>query len=100
MRRIRVFAAALAAAAILLAPPAFAAQSSVVNHVEAEAASPMVDVLIYRPFGLLGLAASSVLFVPAALITLVVEPTSIDKPVEAFLEKPAKFVFVDPIGSH
>lgn len=102
MRRTRTLIAAVVVAASMLAAPAFAGQSSSsgVNNIESQASSPMIDVLIYRPFGLLGLAAASVLFVPAELVTLIVQPSAWHMPVEALLEKPAKFVFVDPIGTH
>jgi hypothetical protein len=100
MRRTRNLIAAFVVAASMLAAPAVAGQSSSVNNIEAEASSPMVDVLIYRPLGLLGLAASTVLFIPAELVTLIVQPSAWHMPVEALLEKPAKFVFVDPIGTH
>ena len=37
---------------------------------------------------------------PAELMTLAVNPTEWHLPVHHLLSKPAKFVFVDPIGSH
>ena len=60
----------------------------------------MMDVLVLRPVGLIGLVMSSVLWVPAELMTLAVNPTEWKLPVHHLLAKPARFVFVDPIGSH
>ena len=99
MRSIRCFLAAFAAAA-LLAGPASAVTSERVDHVESAAAPPMMDVLVLRPVGLVGLALSSVLWVPAELMTVCINPTEWKLPVDHLLTKPARYVFVDPIGSH
>jgi hypothetical protein len=99
MRSVRRFLAAFALVA-LVAAPASAVTNERVDKVDAEFAHPMVDVLLIRPVGLIGLAMSSVIWVPAQLMTLAVNPTEWYLPVHHLLAKPAKFVFVDPIGSH
>jgi hypothetical protein len=43
---------------------------------------------------------SVVLWVPAELMTVCINPTEWKVPVDHLLTKPARFVFVDPIGSH
>lgn len=99
MRSVRRFLAAFALAA-LVASPAAAVTTQRVDKVDAEFAHPMMDVLVLRPVGLIGLAMSATLWVPAQLMTLAVNPTEWRLPVHHLLSKPAKFVFVDPIGSH
>lgn len=61
---------------------------------------PVFDLLIMRPLGLAGLAASALLWVPAQAITMAVAPREWEKPIDMMLRKPAHFVFKDPIGSH
>lgn len=99
MRSVRRFLAAFAVAA-LVAAPASAVTNERVDKVDAEFADPMVDVLLLRPVGLIGLAMSAVLWVPAQTMTMMVNPTEWKLPVDHLLAKPARFVFVDPIGSH
>ena len=99
MRSARRFLAAFAVAA-LAAAPAYAVTSERADHVDATFADPMVDVLVLRPVGLIGLMLSGALWVPAELMTMAVNPTEWKVPVDHLLTKPARFVFVDPIGSH
>jgi hypothetical protein len=99
MRSVRRLLAAFAVAAFV-ASPAFAVTNERVDEVDAEFADPMVDVLVLRPVGLVGLVLSSALWVPAELMTLCVNPTEWQLPVDHLLTPPARFVFVDPIGSH
>ena len=99
MRSVRRFLAAFAVAT-LVAAPASAVTSERVDRVDSEFAPPMLDVLVLRPIGLVGLALSSLLWVPAELMTVAVNPTEWKLPVDHLLTKPARYVFVDPIGSH
>jgi len=99
MRSIRRFLAAFAVAA-LVAGPAAAVTNERVDRVDAAYAPPMLDVLFIRPVGLIGLALSSAIWVPAELMTLCINPTEWKLPVHHLLAQPARFVFVDPIGTH
>jgi hypothetical protein len=99
MRSVRRFLAAFAIAA-LVAAPASAVTNERGDRVDSGLAPPMLDVLVLRPVGLVGLALSSVLWVPAELMTICVNPTEWHVPVDHLLTKPARYVFVDPIGSH
>ena len=99
MRSVRRLLAAFALVA-LVAAPASAVTSQRVDQVDSEYAPPMMDVLVLRPVGLVGLALSSMLWVPAQLLTLAVNPSEWYLPMDHLLVKPARFVFVDPIGSH
>jgi hypothetical protein len=99
MRCVRRFLAAFALVA-LVAAPAAAVTNERVDRVDSAYADPMVDVLLIRPIGLLGLGLSGMLWVPAQVMTLCINPTEWKVPLNELLVKPARFVFVDPIGSH
>ena len=99
MRCVRRFLAAFALVA-LVAAPASAVTNERVDKVDSAFAPPMMDVLVLRPVGLVGLAMSAVLWVPAQLMTLCVNPSEWKLPVDHLLARPARYVFVDPIGSH
>ena len=99
MRSVRRFLAAFALVA-LVAAPASAVTNERADKVDAAFAPAMMDVLVLRPVGLIGLGMSSVLWVPAQLMTLAINPSEWKLPVDHLLVKPARFVFVDPIGSH
>ncbi len=99
----RRFACTLVAAVALCAAvtaPALALNEQGARTTESEVASPMVDILVYRPVGLIGLAVGAMMWLPAAGITMLVEPSSLGVPTEALINKPFRFVFTDPIGSH
>ena len=98
MRSVRRFLAACAVAA-LVAAPAYAVTNEG-GDVDAEFADPMVDVLVLRPVGLVGLVLGGALWVPAELMTVAVNPTGWKVPVDRLLTKPARLVFMDPIGTH
>jgi hypothetical protein len=99
MRSVRRFLVAFALAA-LVAAPASAVTQVRSDKVDAANAPAMMDVLVLRPVGLIGLAMSSVLWVPAQLMTLAINPTEWKLPMDHLLARPARYVFVDPIGSH
>jgi len=99
MRSVRRLLAAFAVAT-LVAGPASAVTKEGVDRVDSEFAPPMLDVLVLRPVGLVGLVLSSALWVPAELMTVCVNPTEWKLPVDYLLTKPARYVFSDPIGSH
>ena len=99
MRSVRRFLAAFTLAA-LVAAPASAVTNERVDAVDDGYAPPMMDVLVLRPVGLVGLALSAALWVPAQIMTLAINPSEWKMPVDYLLAKPARYVFVDPIGSH
>jgi len=99
MRSVRRFLAAFALVA-LVAAPASAVTNERIENVDSGACPPMLDVLFLRPVGLVGLAMSAVLWVPAQVMTLAINPTEWKLPVDQLLTRPARYVFVDPLGSH
>ena len=79
--------------------------NSILNSSDSEAnntSTPVLaDLIILRPLGLAAMALSAVLFViPVAPITLLTRPSEIAKPTKRMIMDPARFVWVDPLGSH
>jgi hypothetical protein len=99
-RHLRTALAALAVVGMLAAPATSAFAASNVELIENEKAPPMVDLFIMRPLGFAMLTASAVLWVPAQAVTMIVRPSDYQKPIDYMLKKPARFVFVDPLGEH
>jgi hypothetical protein len=97
---LRTLLATLAVVGMLAVPMTSAFAATSVEMVENEKAPPMVDLLIMRPFGLLMLVTSATLWVPAQTFTMMVRPQEYMKPIDYMLKRPAKFVFVDPLGGH
>lgn len=97
MRFVSKLVAATAIAAVLASPVLAEKQF---GDVEASNTSPMFDVLVMRPVGLIGLGVGALLWLPAAAMTAAVQPSEISKPTEALIKKPYRYVFDDPIGSH
>ncbi len=109
LSRSRRFIAAFCALALLagcMAPSvAMAQDDDFINSSGTKAndhTSPvMVDLLILRPIGLLTLGLSSIFFViPVAPITLMTRPSEIKHPLKTLILDPARYVWVDPLGSH
>jgi hypothetical protein len=100
LRQLRKLLVSLAVVGMLAVPATSAFAGSNVELIEGEKAPPMVDLFIMRPLGLVMLGVSAALWVPAQTLTMVIRPTDYKKPIDAMLVKPAKFVFVDPLGEH
>ena len=100
LRHLRTLLAALAVVGMLAVPTTSAFAATSVELVDNQKAPPMVDLFIMRPLGLIMLAGSAALWVPAQTLTMIVRPKDYRVPIEHMLVKPAKFVFVDPLGGH
>jgi hypothetical protein len=100
LRHLRILLAALAVIGMLAVPTTTAFAASDIEMIEAQNASPMVDLFLMRPLGLAMLAVSAALWVPAQAATMIIRPQDYQKPIDYMLKKPAKFVFVDPLGEH
>ncbi len=99
--RIRGFAAALVASAVLLsgAAPALAFKDE--GLAASEKHTPVIlDALLLRPFGLLLTAAGTVAFVPAGAFVGITRPTNIGKPFKILVAQPFRYTFLDPLGEH
>ena len=99
LRRIRTTIAAVAVAGLLLAPTTSLAGTNI-DNIGDKGSHPMIDVLLMRPLGMAMLVASVGLYIPAAAITAMTRPSELDTTTEMMVKAPARFVFVDPLGSH
>ncbi len=100
LRHLRTLLAALAVIGMLAVPVTSAFAATRVEMIENEKASPMIDLIIMRPLGLVMLATCATLWVPAQTLTMMVRPQDWKKPIDYMLWRPTKFVFVDPLGGH
>jgi len=105
LRRYQTLAAALALGALLFgsAAPALAYDDMRMRTKDGwheEPAPVLVDAGLLRPMGILMTVAGVGLMVPVGLFTAMTRPTEIGKPWHELVVKPARFTWVDPIGSH
>lgn len=97
--RLRRLAAVMAASLMFQAAFASTATATVAQG-DAANASPVVDVMILRPAGFLSLVVGTGLFVATAPIVLITRPHEIGKPFKQLVVRPAKYIWVDPLGGH
>ena len=92
---------ALACAFLLLTGAAATASADNYEEPTTDKSVPvLLDVLIMRPLGFLTLVAGVVLLAPATAITLITRPHEIGKPLNLLVVEPAKYIWVDPFGTH
>ena len=98
--RIRQSAAGLTAALLLVTAAATPAIAQSRTQGDAANASPVLDVMLMRPAGFVSLVVGVGLMVILTPLVLITRPQEINKPFEQLVVKPARFLWVDPIGSH
>jgi hypothetical protein len=99
-RRVRRIAAAFLVAITLVGSvsPAMAARES---EMAMENIDPLADLMVLRPVGLVAFAIGTILFiVPVAPLALISRPDGIGVAWNRLVVAPAKYVWVDPLGSH
>jgi hypothetical protein len=89
-------------AAILLFSTVFStsAMSAETYGTEAANAPAAVDVLLLRPVGFISLIVGTGLFLITAPIVLITRPHEIGVPFKELVVRPAKYIWVDPLGGH
>ncbi len=96
--RFRRFAAAFSVL-VLLSGAAAPAMAEI--ETAREPSSKMVDLLVLRPMGVVSLVLGTVLFIaPVAPLTLLTRPQELGVPFKAMVAHPARYIWVDPLGSH
>ena len=95
-RSIAVVTAALVLSTVIAAP----SMASSTFRDDAANASPVLDVMLLRPAGFVSLVVGAGLMVALTPLVLITRPTEIGKPFEQLVVKPARFLWVDPIGGH
>lgn len=98
--RIRRILAVMAATLMFQVAFVQSAAAQSVAQGDAANASPVVDVMLLRPAGFVSLVVGSGLFLVTAPIVLITRPHEIGKPFKQLVVRPAKYVWVDPLGGH
>ncbi len=70
------------------------------TQTDAANAPAAVDVLLLRPAGFISLIVGFGLFVVMSPIVLITRPHEIGTPFKELVVRPAKYLWVDPIGGH
>lgn len=101
-RSIRPFVAALLTSALILtqAAPAFAVNTMHSSENEPNAVPVLFDAVILRPVGLIMTAFGAVGFCLVAPIMAITRPTDLGKPFSALVVAPARYTWVDRLGTH
>jgi hypothetical protein len=76
------------------------ATAGTVSQNDAANATPVVDVMLLRPAGFVSLVVGTGLFIATSPIVLITRPHEIGKPFKSLVVRPAKYLWVDPIGGH
>ena len=99
-RRIRTIAAALAVAtALVIAAPALAYQDEGLDAQEKHTPI-LVDAILLRPLGLVGVAGGFVIGALPTAMVLLTRPTDVPKTLDYFIGTPFRYTFMDPLGQH
>jgi len=98
--RVRRFVAALTAALLFSTVVSTSSFAQTRSQGDAANASPVLDVMLLRPVGFVSLVVGVGLMVALTPLVLITRPQEIDKPFEQLVVKPARFLWVDPIGGH
>jgi len=98
--RIRRSVAGVTAALLLSTVATAPALAQTRSREDAANASPVLDVMLLRPVGFVSFVVGVGLMVALTPIILLTRPQEINKPFEQLVVKPARFLWVDPIGGH
>jgi hypothetical protein len=101
-RSIRAFVAAFLTSALILtqAAPAFATTTMGSVENEPNAVPVLIDAMILRPVGMLVTAFGAAGFCMVAPFVAITRPTDLGKPFSALVVAPARFTWVDRLGTH
>ena len=89
-------------AATLLFSTVFSTSAMAQKRAQTDAAHApaAVDVLLLRPAGFISLVVGSGLFLLLSPIVLITRPHEIGVPFKELVVRPAKYLWVDPLGGH
>jgi hypothetical protein len=91
-----------ATAAVLLFSTVFSTSAMAQREYQTDSAnaSATVDVLLLRPAGFVSLIVGTGLFLVLSPIVLITRPHEIGIPFKDLVVRPAKYLWVDPLGGH
>lgn len=89
-------------AAILLFSTVFSTSAMAQTRTQTDSANApaAVDVLLLRPAGFISLVVGTGLFLVLSPIVLITRPHEIGIPFKELVVRPAKYLWVDPLGGH
>jgi len=102
-RSIRSLVAAFLTSTLLLsqAAPALASVTNMNEMNEQSRSVPvLLDALFLRPIGMLVTALGATTFCMVAPIMAITRPTDMGEPFRALVMAPARYTWVDPLGTH
>jgi len=101
-RSFRSLVAAFLTSALILtqAAPAFATTTMGSVENEPNAVPVLFDAAILRPVGMMLTAVGAVGFCLVAPFLAITRPTDLGKPFRALVIAPARYTWVDPLGTH
>jgi len=102
-RNIRSLVAAFLSSALLLsqAAPAFASTTTVNGMNEQSRSVPvLLDALFLRPIGMVVTGLGAATFCLIAPVMAITRPTDMGAPFRALVMAPARYTWVDPLGTH
>lgn len=62
--------------------------------------SPTLDVLLLRPIAFVTLLGGTALFIASVPFVAITRPHEIGKPFDALIAEPARYIWMDPLGTH
>lgn len=98
--RLRRILAVLAAALLFSTVFSTSAMAHTRSQTDSGNAPASVDVLLLRPAGFISLVVGTGLFLVLAPIVLITRPHEIGVPFKELVVRPAKYLWVDPLGGH
>ncbi len=98
--RLRRILAVLAAALLFSTVFSTSAMAQTRTQIDSANAPASVDVLLLRPAGFISLLVGTGLFLVLAPIVLITRPHEIGVPFKELVVRPAKYLWVDPLGGH
>jgi len=98
--RLRQILAVMAATLMFSAVCSTSAMAQTRSQADAANAPAAVDVLLLRPVGFVSLVVGTALFLVSAPMVLITRPHEIGTPFKDLVVRPAKYLWVDPIGGH
>ena len=101
-RSIKSFVAALLTSALILtqAAPALAVDTMHSEENEPKAVPVLFDAMILRPVGMIVTAVGAMGFCLVAPFVAITRPTDLGKPFSALVVAPARYTWVDRLGTH
>lgn len=98
--RVRRFFAVACAALLLSVTVSSTASAQTLAQADAANAPPVVDAMLLRPAGFVSLVVGTGIFLAITPIVLITRPHEIGTPFKTLVGRPAKYLWLDPIGGH